>query len=318
MRWFSAERRAALHRYAEQHLLVAHLDAEHREVARRLDEVSARRSRLEEDLRRYAGIDAAKERARLAELDGDIARQESAVAVLARRKERVDERLAPLLRDLHDREREADRLDDLLDTAEGFQRDLDYASNSYERKMIHLQCEDELGRSSPGAVIHDVRKKRNAVERDLEKLRRRIADEARRGARDIRAVVVDGNNLCFEDSRFIGLTALVPVCEALRRERDVTVVFDRSIETRWHLSHDRLAASLPGATVHVARSRDSADELILDAARDSYAVVLSNDRFGEFRDKDAVRDRRLVRHDILRGRVSVPDLDIDVSLVAPP
>jgi len=313
-RWFSKERGAAKLRHAEQVALVAQLVAEHRDVTAQLDEVGNRGSRLERDLSRYAAIDVAKGSELLAQLDGEIVSQERTVADLARRKERADERLAPLVNDLHGREQEAARLDSQMAIAERLQRELNYAANGYERKQIHLRCEHELGRSSPGAVIHELGQQRRVLDRDLDKLRRRIAEEARRSARDIRAVVIDGNNMCYEGNRFLGLKALIPVCDALSRGHDVTVVFDRSIGTRWGFPESDLAVALPTVKVHVAKSRASADELILDVARDPYAVVLSNDRFGEYSDKDAVRSGRLVRHDILRGRVSVPDLDIDEPL----
>jgi hypothetical protein len=315
-RWFS-ERSAAKGRFAEQQTVVDRLAAEHRGVKEQLDEVDGRKSRLERDLRRYAAVDAAAGPARLAQLDGEIAAQESTVADLARRKERVDQRLTPLLAQLADREREAARLDGLLRMAESFQHDLDVARDGYQRKQVHQRCERQLGRSSPGGVIHEVGQQRRALDRDVEKLQRRIAEEARLGSRDVRAVVIDGNNMCFEGSQFIGLTALIPVSQVLSRAHEVTVVFDPSIQTRWRLSEGELTSSLPAVRVHVVKSRRAADELILDVARDPYAVVLSNDRYGEFRDKDAVRNGRVVRHDILKGRVSVPDLEIDEPLAVP-
>lgn len=316
-RWFSDERGAAKRRYAEQQAVVDRLRAQHGAMEEQLKELEARKSGLESDLRRYAAVDAERGRERLAQIDGEGAAQASKVADLVRRKERVDAHLAPLLSQLHDREREAARLDHVLRNAESFQYQLDHARDGYARKQIHLRCEHELGRGSPGAVIHEVSKQRRALDRDVEKLQRRIADEARRIARDIRAVVIDGNNLCYEGTEFIGLAALIPVTQALSRAHDVTVVFDRSITTRWNLSEGELASSLPGVKVHVVRSPRAADELILDVAGNPAAVVLSNDRFGEFRDKDAVRDGRLVKHDILKGRVSVPDLAIDAALATP-
>lgn len=317
-RWFSAERGDAKRSHAEQQAVVDQLLARHRDVEEQLGELDGRKSRLERDLRRYAEVDAAQGPERLARLDRDIASQESKVADLARRKEQVDKRLAPLLMQLDDRTREATRLDQVLQVAESFEEQLNYARDGYERKQVHQRCERELGRSSPGAVIHEVQKQRRALDRDVEKLQHRIAEEARRSARDIRAVVIDGNNMCYDGSEFIGLTALIPVTGALSRAHDVTVVFDRSIETRWRFSEGALRSALPAVRVHVVRSPRAADELILDVAGDPYAVVLSNDRFGEFRDKDAVVSGRVVRHDILKGRVSVPDLEIDEPLAVLP
>jgi hypothetical protein len=38
--------------------------------------------------------------------------------------------------------------------------------------------------------------------------------------------------------------------------------------------------------------------------------VISNDRFRDYTDKPAVRDDRLIRHEIVAGQVLVHDLDL--------
>ena len=40
--------------------------------------------------------------------------------------------------------------------------------------------------------------------------------------------------------------------------------------------------------------------------------MLSNDRFSEYRDKPAVREKRLITHEILNGQILVHDLDISL------
>ena len=97
-------------------------------------------------------------------------------------------------------------------------------------------------------------------------------------------IIIDGKNLCFEGNTFIGLAALIPLTEQVAKRYDVTVVFDASIRRDLKMSDDQLAKALPAAKVHVVASRAKADETILDAAHESTAWVISNDRYGDYRD----------------------------------
>ena len=124
------------------------------------------------------------------------------------------------------------------------------------------------------------------------------------------------------DEKFIGIAALRPLCLILQESYDVTLVFDASIrrllsgsddENNW-LTDDSLRRRFPGVTLHVVPARSQADETILAASVDPFVYVLSNDRFAEFRDKPAVRDKRLIAHEILNDRVLVHDLDISLTI----
>jgi hypothetical protein len=57
-------------------------------------------------------------------------------------------------------------------------------------------------------------------------------------------------------------------------------------------------------------SNQKADEMVLDAAAESTAYVISNDTFAEFPEKPAVREERLIKHEILSGRVFIHDLGV--------
>ncbi len=126
-------------------------------------------------------------------------------------------------------------------------------------------------------------------------------------ARDIEALIIDGNNCCYEGDDFIGLAALIPMTENLAERYAVTVDFDADIRGLLGLSDSDLRAALPAQTVHVVAPHVKADETILDAADGPTTWVVSNDRFGEYRDKTSVKERR-VRHEILLGRILVRDL----------
>jgi hypothetical protein len=217
-----------------------------------------------------------------------------------------------------------------ISEAEDLDVRLSRASSGYDRAMLHQQCERQFGDSSPRSVIRDRRaqinrtrgelaakkRHRTAIDRNLAKLDTRIEHIADLATREIRGIVIDGNNLCYQGQDFIGLAALRPLCRNLAAEYTVTVVFDASIRQRLTTDDNSLARALPGTTVHVVASRTSADQTILHTAQDRYLWVLSNDRFAEYPDKLVVADHRLLRHEILNGRILVHDLDLDEPFTA--
>jgi len=243
--------------------------------------------------------------------------------------------LIELRREAHQLEAEAStkagdakRLGSELQLAIALQDKLGRAYDGAARKKVHEDCERQLGVGSPGRAISELRKKLNSldrstrddehradrVRRDVAKIEQRIRQLAERAAREITALVVDGNNCCYQHSTFIGLAALSPLARALASRYDTTIVFDAAIRGLLGISDDALRASLPGVTVHVVATRAKADETILACARDSTTWIVSNDRFAEFRDKPAVSDHRLIRHEIVSDRVIIHDLDIDEQL----
>ena len=156
------------------------------------------------------------------------------------------------------------------------------------------------------------------IRRNVGKAHDRVKRVVARGTRDIRALVVDGSNLCYQGGDFIRLAALRPLCDHLIGTYDVTVVFDASIRRKLGVLTDRaLRDAFPGVTVHVVATRMKADETVLGVAEDPFVFVLSNDRFAEYGEKPAVREGRLIRHEIINGRVLVHDLDISVPFAAP-
>jgi len=171
-------------------------------------------------------------------------------------------------------------------------------------------------RSLPSS-IRDHEQQIDRIRRNMGKTQQRIAKLAEAAARDIDALIIDGNNCCYQDSDFIGLAALIPMTEKLAERYVVTIVFDADIRGLLRVSDDDLRAALPTANVHVVATHVKADETILDAAHESTAWVVSNDRFGDYREKAAVKERRVIRHEIVRSRVFVHDLGVNEPIAEP-
>ncbi|MFM2067429.1 MAG: hypothetical protein RLZZ584_2338 [Pseudomonadota bacterium] len=156
-----------------------------------------------------------------------------------------------------------------------------------------------------------------ATRRNQAKVQARLARIAQLASRPIDTLVLDGNNLCYEGQQFIGLEAALALSYALaddRRYNKVVVVFDASIRRLLGMGDAQIAHGFPTrATVHVVASRQGADQTVLEMATAPDAWVISNDRFRDYTDKPAVRDDRLIRHEIVAGQVMVHDLDLRVG-----
>jgi rRNA-processing protein FCF1 len=186
------------------------------------------------------------------------------------------------------------------------------AGNSYERALIHEECERSFGTGSPRKVISERQRQIRQLERDYEKAQRRAQAVAQTAARRIDTVIIDGNNLCYEASRFIGLVAIEALLPSLCRMCEVVVIFDSAIRRLMNTDDSSLQRRFSvHAKVHVVASRRQADETVLDLASTSeFSYVLSNDRFSDFNDKPVVRWGRIIRHEIVNGNVFVHDLHL--------
>lgn len=279
----------------------------------------------------------------IALINGELSERRARRDHLAQRTDDVEDAVAGPLAEFHRLETEirtnevalgrlkseVTEIEDQITKVEKIKKKLSEATSPKERWELHEKCERKYGDGKPGAVLHDLREKRrplveelrarerqlNRLRRDKEKTERRINDLAVAASREIAALVVDGNNCCYEGGdAFIGLAALIPMTEVLAREYPVTVVFDASIRRLLRANDKHIRAALPHAKVHVVATKSKADAPILDISNDPGTWVISNDRFGEFGDKDAVAGSRIIRHEIVAGRVLVHDLGVNEPL----
>lgn len=185
--------------------------------------------------------------------------------------------------------------------------ELSNTNSSYERAMIHNECEKKFGISSPKKVISQKESEICRIDRDLEKLLKRTSSVADKSARNIKKLILDGNNLSFQGDTFIGLTALKSFLPTFADEYEVVVVFDASIRRSLRCNNSDIRNSL-GSDIQIYAVANSvqADETLLDiAGSDDTTFVVSNDRFAEFGD-----NKRIIRHEIVSGHVLISDLSL--------
>ena len=228
----------------------------------------------------------------------------------------IEEKIRPHSQELKRLETELETFNSDIAKADRLDRDLTAAENSYERAMIHQECEEKFGSGSPRHVINDRRGKVRRLENNIPKLERRIRDELKKLDRTISHLVIDGNNACYEGQSFIGLRGISALLEALGDRFKVTVVFDASIRAMLKSDSQGIEKVLgPRAATHVAPTKTAADEYLMKlAGKDRSVFILSNDRFAEYHDYDVVKSRRVLRFLIADGKLMANELDISIRI----
>lgn len=343
LRWMELKVEQRRHREALAREL-AEAVGRHKKSAAEQDDLAVHLEELEAVIERFM-------KARSVESASEVQHLVQAIEVAEFHRDRLSQRAAAVdravdapLAILRDYEAERSKLESLLaalrskrvgldhqyKSAERLQTKLDATSDGRDRRIIHEKCEREFGVGRPRQAMNELRiemgrvdgEARNLerqierIDRDIAKTRDRIRAVAAVAAREIRALVVDGNNCCYEDSQFVGLAALHPMTTRLSERYSLIVVFDAAIRSQLGISDDAIRLALPKATVHVVANKTKADETILDSASDNETWIISNDRYAEYRERPAVRDGRLIRHEIVGGRILVHDLDVNEVLTS--
>lgn len=264
------------------------------------------------EIDRYKKFDFDAKNEERTTLEEQLSQQERDIERIVYRKQQLDAALEPIVDQFRDAQEEKAQIASALRKAKVLEKKLSSASNSYDRAMVHKECQEKFGEGSPWKVISKKESEMRCIDRDIEKLRKRAATVVEKAARDIRRLVIDGNNLCYQGDLFIGLAALRALVPVLAEDYDVVLVFDASIRRALGSGDADIRSILGGGIqVHVVATSIKADETVLDlAGSDKTTFIVSNDRFAEFGEKPAVRDRRFIRHEIVSGKVLVHDLGV--------
>lgn len=310
--WFDSKQRSLRERSENLKQSLSRAEGVHFKSQERLQDAARRKQYIIEEIGRYNEFDFDARSKDRSSIERELRKQTEVVEIMSERKRQVDIAIEPILRQINEAERA--RTEAAIDNqrAQALDNELSRADNSYEKAMVHQTCEERFGTGSPRKVMSEKGAEIRRLDRDIEKLTKRMGNVVQKASRCVRKLILDGNNLCYEGSFFLGLDALRAVVPILADTYDVTVVFDASI--RRALNHgDAEVREAFGNTVkvHIVASSVKADETVLDlAGSDETAYIISNDRFGEFGEKPAVRDQRMIRHEIVAGQVLIHDLGV--------
>ena len=263
----------------------------------------------------HANFDLNDSEKRLSSLGPEIERLTSAHAADNAELVRIETKIRPHTQELDRLKSELATLNADIARANRFEQDLSSAANSYERAMIHKECEEKFGTGSPKQVISDRRGKIRNLDNNIPKLERRIREELQKLERTISHLLIDGNNACYEGQSFIGLRAISALLRELGGRYKTTVVFDASIRAMLKTDTQGVERALgTSVNTHVTPTKSAADEYLLKLAdQDNSAFILSNDRFAEYHDYNAVKSGRLFRFLIADGKLMANDIDVAVN-----
>lgn len=235
-------------------------------------------------------------------------------SVLLNKFDSVESGLKAIKDQLSIKNNELAKLKSDLITAENLSKRIGRAENSYQRMLIHQECEKLFGVGAPSHIISTLKKKIQSLEGKINKLLDRAKQTVVKLDRNISMLVIDGNNLCHQNGAngrtFINLKALKPLIKVLKNKYKVQVVFDETIKRSLDLHN--IAARLELDDVHIVNGK--ADEFVLDLAQDSNAYVLSNDKFDDYFDKLAVIENRVLKYEMFNNYLRIYDLDVEIRL----
>jgi predicted nucleic acid-binding Zn-ribbon protein len=274
-------------------------------------DINAARKRISD----HANFDLNSSETRLLSLGPEIERLKAAYAADNAELLRIETKIRPHTQELDRLKSELATLNADIARANRFEQDLSSAANSYERAMIHKECEEKFGTGSPKQVISDRRGRIRNLDNNIPKLERRIREELEKLERTIGHLLIDGNNACYEGQSFIGLRAISALVRELGGRFKTTVVFDASIRAMLKTDTQGIERALgTSVNTHVAPTKSAADEYLLKLAdQDNSAFILSNDRFAEYHDYAAVKSGRLFRFMIADGKLMANDIDVSVN-----
>lgn len=235
---------------------------------------------------------------------------EQKIKKLTKTKEKIDVSLKPIIHQLLEKEKQLKKLNRLLIRAEDFDSQLSNASSGRERALFHERCEFELGKSQPRSIINRTQKKIDGIERNLKKIRTRASSIVEKAQREIEFLIIDGNNLCYEDDKFIGIIPLQKLVAEFHNKYKFIVIFDASIKHLAKVQKRDLIKMFPKSIkVHVVPPQNDADLSILEmASGEPKNFIISNDRFSDYFDQEVVENKRIISHEIINKKIIIHDL----------
>jgi hypothetical protein len=314
--WFSAERALVKSdlkdRLTELGQLENRVDWLSTQVKAKNDTVA----RAESDIKKYKEHDQLACDAKISGLSIEMGAMSTRLKEVAKQRAELDTQLSAPLAEL--KKLVSQRNDVAADAsrASSLEDQMSRAANGYERAKIHEKSKQTLGDPSPRKVKVAKERELEGIDRNIKKLQTRLEAIAEKSSRVIRRLVIDGNNLCYLHSprKFLGLSALRPLANTLAEKYEVMIVFDASIREQLRKNDRQISDCFSNRIrVHIVATGQKADESLLKIASEQDDWVVSGDRFGDYPEMPAVKNRRLIRHEILEGKILLNDLGVDIS-----
>lgn len=318
LHWFSSERSVAKRQVDTVQQRLRQFQEHRKSLASALQAKEGLELRLLQGVQTYRNFDPLQAKATVALMGGELLRLQGVAEEARQASERWEAAAGKVYRYWKACNEQLQAVEQDIVEAECLIDQLNTAASTYDKKKVHIACEQRFGagQGSPDRVLRERQGQQRKLQRDEEKLQRRLRDIVRLLDNEIRHLVIDGNNLCYfneegSKQRFIGLAALKPLVPRLAATYGVTLVFDPGIRSQLDMSESELQALFPQARVMVMPRMVGADHPVLAAAQfDAETYVISNDQYGDYPDMAVVREERVLHAVLHRDSVQVPQLQV--------
>jgi len=281
-----------------------------------LEKVSKKKIRFQSDIDKYNSFNLIESQNGINNNILKLKEFNSEKDIINKQKQKVEIKLTPVLNELKKVQSKIEDANSEIKEVERFSHELDNAHNSYERAMIHKECVNLFGDGNPNKIFKNKKELIKKLKRDFDKLENRAEQISEKAQRIINEITIDGNNMCYDNDKFIGFKALIPISSIINKDYKLNIIFDASIRSILKQDSKRINKQFDnGIKIHIVASKQKADETILDLASEKFnSYVISNDRFVDFFEKEVVENNRIFRHEIVNNRVLIHALDINITI----
>lgn len=258
--WFASDQVQLRQQRNEISLAIQAEQAEASRLAVEIENTLRSVADQERVIARYIAFDATARREDLRKIEAHLTAELLRGKRILAKKQAVDKALQPITEQMRQYEQLKQRAESNKARAATLDRAISNANNSYEKAMVHKQCESEFGVGRPTKVIERCDREIDRINRDYEKAYRRAAEVGQKASRTIDSIIIDGNNLCYDSKGFIGLGALKSAIAFLRSDYSVTIVFDAAIRRMLQADDQAIGRFLgDDITVHIVSTGGKAD-----------------------------------------------------------
>ena len=313
--WFNIEQKKYRKNYQKIEQKISLKKEEKEQIESTLLKSNTTITELDKRVIDYLNFDEEKTNINIVNISRNITLLETDLKYMEKQKIDIDKKLKPILSRIKDIEQKISNQKIKLEKAKSFEIKLQNASGG--KRNIHNECKHTLGNERPKDIIKKLKPQLESSKRTLNKLRKEAEEVEKNVLRVIKKIVIDGNNMCYEDkrdkSKFIGLQPLIVTTSKLQTKYKVTIVFDHDILKILNYKNEKAIKAYfdENITVHIVASEEKADETILGIASDDReCYIISNDRFAEY-NKEVIQNKRIIRHEIVSGKIFIHDLFIN-------
>ena len=129
-------------------------------------------------------------------------------------------------------------------------------------------------------------------------------------------IFIDGSNMMYDDRKFIGLAALVPVSDALlARGFEVFIMFDSSASRLLGASRSEIQSYFSSGVDVCFAVDGEADVFLLNTAINTCnSVIISNDKYRDYPDRMSRLSDMVLGFAIMRNTLTIPKLNLYVTI----